>query len=106
MPCLRKKIENHDIWKEKSIERHKHDFQIPYVYEQRMIVKPHNTNYHTYYYLISMCTKCHSFKVEPDWIKPDDYPYEHVIGVHYNSFTNVGSVDELYFPDNTTWKKK
>ena len=106
MPCLRKKTENHYIWREKGTERHEHDFQMPYVYEQKMIGKPHNTHYHTYYYLIYMCTKCHTFKIDSDWINPKDYSYDRVIGIHYNNSINVGSVDELYFPDNTNWKKE
>lgn len=108
MPCLRKKMDSFDIWEERGVENHKHDFQIPYLYAQKMIIKPHLINQsHTYYYLIHMCTKCHSFKGETNWVKPEDYSQlQCITGIHYNQSCRICDADELYFSDNTSWKKK
>ena len=107
---------NDTEWIEKGIDKHKHNYIIPCIYKVNMINKPRsNTNYWIYYYEVLMCDKCHSFKIKN--ISPinsefstdvqteftTDLPI--IVGNHFNDYSNLNKVDELYFPDNYIWKK-
>lgn len=56
---LRKIIKKNTNWIEKNTEKHKHEYNIPY------ILKAINPNKKTSYYRILKCTECNSFKSVP-----------------------------------------
>ena len=118
----------HDInsgnsWIEKGISKHKHDFTIPYIYEQQLRIKPDRDNeYQINYYDVFMCKKCHSFVIndkkdgwyghiatsfsnEDNTLTKEQNSLPHIVGMHYNRYCNIGYVNKLYFPDGTSWEK-
>ena len=122
MQCMRKRFEKRDSWIEKNVAKHKHDFSIPCIYEKRQVNKPKtNTRYQIIYMSVFMCSKCHSFRYikKPDSVfkigfsldkesvlSEEERKKPRIIGIEYSTYIDASSVDELYFPDNTTWKKE
>ena len=114
-----------DKWIEKGITKHKHDFSVRCVYEQRLEVKPNRDNvYHIKYYDVLMCNACHSFvtndkkdgwggyiggsfsneKTNP--LKEEYRNLPRIIGSNYNGWCNISHASVIYFPDGTIWRKK
>ena len=59
---LRKIIKRDTSWIEKNTEKHKHEYNIPY------ILKTISPNKKTSYYRILKCTECNSFKSIPSLV--------------------------------------
>lgn len=62
--CIRKAFKDDNIWNDKLVLKHEHDFSIPAILETKYIGKlAFGPKYGINYREVLMCNKCHSFSI-------------------------------------------
>lgn len=82
--CLRKELMDLVTWYDVKKDKHKHDFSIECVLEEKNPdIRGIKDNYHSTYSIVMMCSKCHSFTKSKDFVKVNLYTYDEDKNLEY-----------------------
>lgn len=108
-----------DTWIDKEVEKHKHEYIINCILEEKELGKNmQGPLYFTHYDNVLMCNKCHSFirdsfigfKLNKDTsgnieLTEEQKKLPRIIATNNTNITRYKYIDELIFPDNYKWIK-
>ena len=123
--CFRKQDEGESTWKDKSVSRHKHQFDIECVLEIRIpSFSGRVDDYNIMDYSALMCSKCHTFTFAKSIVKdrvfaftssleeqnkkvlsPELEKLPRILAFKKNYILNSLRFDKIIFFDNTEYNK-
>ena len=120
--CFRKEMLEQSTWHDKSAEKHKHDFSIKCLLEQRRkdILARYN-NYEILYEHAYLCSKCHSFIIvskelykittkfdeeKKKVLSLDEEKLPRIIAYNNSKFVNSTNFDSIQFPGGYIYERK